>query len=150
MRDSFKTRQSLAVGGQSYEIFSLPAIQGHDLGRLPFSLKILLENLLRTEDGVSVTRDDIEALLKWDAKATPSHEIAFTPARVIMQDFTGVPAIVDLAAMREAMTRLGGNPQEINPLAPAELVIDHNIGNLRFANVVDTLQLHVKNVIEKF
>jgi len=97
MRDSFKTRQSLTVGGQSYEIFSLPALQGHDLGRLPFSLKILLENLLRTEDGVSVTRDDIEALLKWDAKATPSHEIAFTPARVIMQDFTGVPAIVDLA-----------------------------------------------------
>jgi len=127
MRDSFKTRQSLTVGGQSYEIFSLPALQGHDLGRLPFSLKILLENLLRTEDGVSVTRDDIEALLKWDAKATPSHEIAFTPARVIMQDFTGVPAIVDLAAMREAMTRLGGNPHEINPLAPAELVIDHSV-----------------------
>jgi aconitate hydratase len=127
MRDSFKTRQALPVGGQSYEIFSLPAIKGHDLGRLPFSLKILLENLLRTEDGVNVTREDIEALLKWDAKAAPSHEIAFTPARVIMQDFTGVPAIVDLAAMREAMTRLGGNPQEINPLAPAELVIDHSV-----------------------
>jgi len=127
MRDSFKTRQPLVVGGQTYEIFSLPALQGHDLGRLPFSLKILLENLLRTEDGVSVTREDIEALLNWDAQATPSHEIAFTPARVIMQDFTGVPAIVDLAAMREAMTRLGGNPQEINPLAPAELVIDHSV-----------------------
>jgi aconitate hydratase len=127
MRDSFKTRQSLAVGGHSYEIFSLPEIKGHDLGRLPFSLKILLENLLRTEDGVSVTREDIEALLRWNAKAAPSHEIAFTPARVIMQDFTGVPAIVDLAAMREAMTRLGGNPQEINPLAPAELVIDHSV-----------------------
>jgi len=127
MSDSFKTRQSLAVGGQSYEIFSLPAIKGHDLGRLPFSLKILLENLLRTEDGANVTRADIEALLKWDAKAAPSHEIAFTPARVIMQDFTGVPAIVDLAAMREAMTRLGGNPQDINPLAPAELVIDHSV-----------------------
>jgi aconitate hydratase len=127
MRNSFKTRQSLAVGGQSYEIFSLTALEGHDLGRLPYSLKILLENLLRTEDGVSVTRDDIEALLRWDAKAIPSHEIAFTPARVIMQDFTGVPAIVDLAAMREAMTRLGGNPQEINPLAPAELVIDHSV-----------------------
>ena len=127
MRDSFKTRQALPVGCQSYEIFSLPAIKGHDLGRLPFSLKILLENLLRTEDGVSVTREDIEALLNWDAKAAPSHEIAFTPARVIMQDFTGVPAVVDLAAMREAMTRLGGNPQEINPLAPAELVIDHSV-----------------------
>jgi aconitate hydratase len=127
MSDSFKTRQTLTVGTQSYEFFSLPAIHGHDLGRLPYSLKILLENLLRFEDGVNVTREDIEALLKWDAKAAPSHEIAFTPARVIMQDFTGVPAIVDLAAMREAMTRLGGNPQEINPLAPAELVIDHSV-----------------------
>ncbi len=127
MSDSFKTRQSLAVGGQSYEIYKLPAIAGHDLGRLPFSLKILLENLLRFEDGVNVTRADIEALLNWDAKAAPSHEIAFTPARVIMQDFTGVPVVVDLAAMREAMTKLGGNPQDINPLAPAELVIDHSV-----------------------
>jgi len=127
MSDSFKTRTALAVGNQSYEIFSLPALKGYDLDRLPFSLKILLENLLRSEDGVNVTRDDVEALLKWDAKATPSHEIAFTPARVIMQDFTGVPAIVDLAAMREAMVKLGGNPQEINPLAPAELVIDHSV-----------------------
>jgi len=127
MRDSFKTRASLAVGPQAYEIYSLPALQGHDLERLPFSLKVLLENLLRFEDGVNVTREDIEALLAWDAKATPSYEIAFTPARVIMQDFTGVPAIVDLAAMREAMVRLGGNPQEINPLAPAELVIDHSV-----------------------
>ena len=127
MRDSFKTRQPLAVGGRSYEICSLPAIEGHDLDRLPYSLKILLENLLRFEDGVSVTREDIEALLRWDPKATPSHEIAFTPARVIMQDFTGVPAIVDLATMREAMMALGGSPQEINPLAPAELVIDHSV-----------------------
>jgi aconitate hydratase len=105
MRDSFKTRTTLAVGNRSYEINSLPALKGHDLDRLPFSLKILLENLLRFEDGVNVTRDDIEALLKWDAKATPNHEIAFTPARVIMQDFTGVPAIVDLAAMRERLGR---------------------------------------------
>jgi aconitate hydratase len=127
MRDSFKTRTALAVGDTSYEIHSLPALQGYDLGRLPFSLKILLENLLRFEDGVNVRREDIEALLKWDAKAAPSYEIAFTPARVIMQDFTGVPAIVDLAAMREAMVRLGGNPQDINPLAPAELVIDHSV-----------------------
>jgi aconitate hydratase len=127
MKDSFRTGTTLAAGGQAYEIRSLAAIQGHDVGRLPFSLKILLENLLRFEDGVSVTRDDIEALLRWDPKAAPHHEIAFTPARVIMQDFTGVPAIVDLAAMREAMTRLGGNPQEINPLAPAELVIDHSV-----------------------
>src|SRR5262245_42170997 len=127
MKDSFRTRTNLAAAGQTYEIHSLAAIQGHDVSRLPFSLKILLENLLRFEDGVSVTRADIEALLRWDPQATPSHEIAFTPARVIMQDFTGVPAIVDLAAMREAMTRLGGNPQEINPLAPAELVIDHSV-----------------------
>jgi aconitate hydratase len=127
MKDSFRTRTTLAVGGQAYEIRSLAAIQGHDVGRLPFSLKILLENLLRFEDGVSVTGDDIEALLQWEPKTAPHYEIAFTPARVIMQDFTGVPAIVDLAAMREAMMRLGGNPQEINPLAPAELVIDHSV-----------------------
>ncbi len=94
---------------------------------MPFSLKILLENLLRFEDGVNVTKQDVEALLKWDAKAAPSHEIAFTPARVIMQDFTGVPGIVDLAAMREAMMKLGGNAQDINPLAPVELVIDHSV-----------------------
>ncbi|POA39671.1 aconitate hydratase, partial [Pseudomonas sp. MPR-ANC1] len=92
----------------------------------PYSLKILLENLLRFEDGVNVTRQDVEALLKWDPKATPSHEIAFTPARVIMQDFTGVPCVVDLAAMREAIVRLGGNAKRVNPLAPAELVIDHS------------------------
>jgi aconitate hydratase len=127
MTDSFKTRTTLAVGSRSYEIFRLTAIGGHDVGRLPFSLKILLENLLRFEDGVNVTREDIRALLDWDPQATPSHEIAFTPARVIMQDFTGVPAIVDLAAMREAMIKLGGDPQEINPLAPAELVIDHSV-----------------------
>ena len=127
MKDSFRTRTTLDAGGQTYEIQSLGAIPGHDVGRLPFSLKVLLENLLRFEDGVSVTRADIEALLRWDPHTAPSHEIAFTPARVIMQDFTGVPAIVDLAAMREAMTRLGGDPQEINPLAPAELVIDHSV-----------------------
>jgi aconitate hydratase len=127
MADSFKTRTTLAVGGQSYEIYRLTSIAGHDVARLPFSLKILLENLLRFEDGVNVTRDDIEALLKWDPKAAPSYEIAFTPARVIMQDFTGVPAVVDLAAMREAMIKLGGKAQQINPLAPAELVIDHSV-----------------------
>ena len=97
------------------------------MARLPFSLKILLENLLRFEDGVNVTRDDIEALLNWDAKATPSYEIAFTPARVLMQDFTGVPGVVDLAAMRDAMVRLGGDPQRDQPAAPADLVIDHSV-----------------------
>jgi aconitate hydratase len=127
MKDSFKARTTLASGGTSYEIFSLAALKGYDLTRLPFSLKILLENLLRFEDGVNVTREDIEAILKWDAKAAPSYEISFTPSRVIMQDFTGVPAVVDLAAMREAMTKLGGSPDEINPLSPAELVIDHSV-----------------------
>jgi aconitate hydratase len=127
MKDSFKARTQLACGGKNYEIFSLAALKGYDLGRLPFSLKILLENLLRFEDGVNVTRSDVEALLKWDAKAAPSYEISFTPARVIMQDFTGVPAVVDLAAMREAMIKLGGNADEINPLSPAELVIDHSV-----------------------
>jgi aconitate hydratase len=127
MTDSFKARTTLKVGAQQYEILSLDALKSLNVGRLPFSLKILLENLLRFEDGVNVTKHDIEALLQWDPKALPSHEIAFTPARVIMQDFTGVPCIVDLAAMREAIVRLGGDPQRVNPLAPAELVIDHSV-----------------------
>jgi aconitate hydratase len=127
MTDSFKARRTLTVGRQDYEIFSLAALDRFNVARLPYSLKILLENLLRFEDGVNVTRADIQALLDWDSRATPSHEISFTPSRVIMQDFTGVPAVVDLAAMREAMVRLGGRPQEINPLAPAELVIDHSV-----------------------
>jgi aconitate hydratase len=127
MADSFKARTTLKSGDQTYEIWSLAALDAGKVSRLPYSLKILLENLLRFEDGVNVTRADIEALLNWDPKAQPHYEIAFTPARVIMQDFTGVPAIVDLAAMREAMQQLGGNPDEINPLAPAELVIDHSV-----------------------
>jgi aconitate hydratase len=127
MTDSFKARTTLKSGPRSYEIWSLPALGADKIARLPYSLKILLENLLRFEDGTNVTRADIEALLNWNPKAAPSYEISFTPARVIMQDFTGVPAIVDLAAMREAMTRLGGNADEINPLAPAELVIDHSV-----------------------
>jgi aconitase A len=127
MADSFKARTTLEVGKKSYQILSLAALEAHGVSRLPFSLKILLENLLRFEDGVNVKKSDIEALLKWDPKATPHHEIAFTPARVIMQDFTGVPCIVDLAAMREAIVRLGGDPQRVNPLAPAELVIDHSV-----------------------
>src|SRR6201998_2323210 len=101
--------------------------KGVSLSRLPYSLRILLENLLRQEDGKSVTADDIEFLAKWDPKVEPSREIAYMPARVLMQDFTGVPAIVDLAAMRDAMKQLGGNPEKINPLQPAELVIDHSV-----------------------
>ncbi|HVC30715.1 MAG TPA: aconitate hydratase AcnA, partial [Steroidobacteraceae bacterium] len=127
MTNSFKTRSSLAVGNRSYEIFSLAALPREKVARLPYSLKILLENLLRFEDGVNVTRNDIEALLAWDPSATPSHEIAFTPSRVILQDFTGVPCVVDLAAMREAIVRLGGDPERVNPLAPVELVIDHSV-----------------------
>jgi aconitate hydratase len=127
MTDSFKARTTLQVGTQQYDILSLAALKSQNVDRLPFSLKVLLENLLRFEDGVNVTKGDIEALLKWDPKALPSHEIAFTPARVIMQDFTGVPCIVDLAAMREAIVKLGGDPQKVNPLAPAELVIDHSV-----------------------
>ncbi len=126
--NSFGAKADLEVAGRSYEIFRLDALQSrYDIARLPFSLKILLENLLRTEDGESVRPADIEALAGWNAKSEPSDEIAFSPARVIMQDFTGVPAIVDLAAMRDAMAAMGGDPSKINPLMPAELVIDHSV-----------------------
>ncbi len=126
--NSFDARADLEVGGRTYEIYRLDALQArYDVARLPFSLKVLLENLLRNEDGVSVRREDIEALAQWDHNAEPSTEIAFTPARVVMQDFTGVPAVVDLAAMRDAMADLGGDPAKINPLVPAELVIDHSV-----------------------
>ncbi|HWJ51549.1 MAG TPA: aconitate hydratase [Solirubrobacteraceae bacterium] len=126
--NSFGAKDKLEVGGQEYEIFRLDALQQRfDVARLPFSLKVLLENLLRTEGNGSVAAADIEALASWDAGAQPSKEIAFTPARVLMQDFTGVPAVVDLAAMRDAMAEMGGDPAMINPLAPAELVIDHSV-----------------------
>jgi aconitate hydratase len=126
--NSFGAKDTLDVGDRRYEIFRLDALQQRfDVSRLPFSLKVLLENLLRTEGNGSVTAADIEALASWDAKAQPSKEIAFTPARVLMQDFTGVPAVVDLAAMRDAMAEMGGDPAMINPLAPAELVIDHSV-----------------------
>jgi aconitate hydratase len=126
--NSFGAKATLTVGERQYEIFRLDSLQQRfDVARLPFSLKVLLENLLRTEGNGSVTAPDIEALASWDAKADPSKEIAFTPARVLMQDFTGVPAVVDLAAMRDAMAEMGGDPAKINPLAPAELVIDHSV-----------------------
>jgi aconitate hydratase len=127
MSDSFNARTSLTVGGKPHTIWSFANLPAEKVARLPYSLKILLENQLRFEDGVNVTRSDIEAILAWDAKAAPNYEISFTPARVIMQDFTGVPCVVDLAAMREAIARLGGNPEKVNPLAPAELVIDHSV-----------------------
>jgi len=125
-QNSFGAKSTLEVGRASYEIFRLDALQQRfDVARLPFSLKVLLENLLRTEGNGSVQAADIEALASWDAKAQPSKEIAFTPARVLMQDFTGVPAVVDLAAMRDAMGTLGGDAKKINPLVPVDLVIDH-------------------------
>ena len=123
--DSFGAKGTIAAGGSEYEIFRLSAVEGSE--RLPFSLKVLLENLLRTEDGANVTADHVRALAGWDPDAEPDTEIQFTPARVIMQDFTGVPCVVDLATMREAVTELGGDPDKVNPLAPAELVIDHSV-----------------------
>ena len=128
MTNSYNARTKLNVNNKEYEIYSLPVVgKQHDISRLPYSLKILLENLLRHEDGENVRKADIAALAEWDPKAEPDQEIAFTPARVLMQDFTGVPAVVDLAAMRDAMSQLGGDPKKINPLSPAELVIDHSV-----------------------
>ena len=143
-QDSFGAKSTLDVDGKSYEIFRLDAVTGEglDVDSLPFSLKVLLENLLRTEDGADITADDIKALAGWDADADPSKEIQFTPARVIMQDFTGVPCVVDLATMREAMADLGGDPTKINPLAPAEMVIDHSV----IADVFGTPEAFERNV----
>jgi len=138
--NSFNAKATLHVGDESYQIFRLDAVEGSD--SLPYSLKILLENLLRTEDDANITADDIRALAGWDPKAEPSEEIQFTPARVIMQDFTGVPCVVDLATMREAMEQMGGDPAKINPLAPAELVIDHSV----IADVFGTADAFVRNV----
>src|ERR687892_1089489 len=128
MADSFDARSTLEVGGTSYDIVRLDALQArYDVARLPYTLRILLENVLRHEDGETVTADDVEAVAQWDAKAEPTNEISFMPARVLLQDFTGVPAVVDLAAMRDAMRDLGGDPARINPQLPAELVIDHSV-----------------------
>jgi len=135
MQDSFETRTSLRAGTHEYEIFDLGRLdRKYKVDRLPFSLKILLENLLRFEDGVRVNAADIEAVLNWDPAAVPASEVSFTPSRVLMQDFTGVPAVVDLAAMRDAMQAMGGDPSRINPLQPAELVIDHSVQVDRFGN----------------
>src|SRR5882757_6515051 len=133
--DSFGARATLEVGGRSYEIFRLDALQERfDVARLPYSIKVLLENVLRLEDGVSVSGDDVEAIAGWDAAAEPSVEIPFQPARVLMQDFTGVPAVVDLAAMRDAMDEIGGDPAAINPLVDVDLVIDHSVQVDAFGN----------------
>jgi aconitate hydratase len=139
--DSFGAKSTLDVDGTSYEIYRLDAVEG-DVQTLPYSLKVLLENLLRTEDGANITADDIRAIASWDPNAQPDKEIQFTPSRVIMQDFTGVPCVVDLATMREAMRDLGGDPAKINPLAPAELVIDHSV----IADVFGTPEAFERNV----
>ena len=128
MADSFATRARLDVNGRSYAYSSLAKLgERFDLARLPYSMKILLENLLRHEDGVTVLPAHIEAVASWDPNAEPDTEIAFMPARVLLQDFTGVPCVVDLAAMRDAVAKLGGQPSQINPLIPSELVIDHSV-----------------------
>src|SRR6267154_3469021 len=135
--NSFGSRSKLRAGNHEYEIYRLDALEKHDCSphRLPFSMKILLENLLRTENGRSVTADDVRFLAHWNPLAIPDKEIAFTPARVLMQDFTGVPAVVDLGAMRDAMKKMGGDPTLINPLQPAELVIDHSVQVDEFATI---------------
>ncbi|MGW4422782.1 aconitate hydratase AcnA [Streptosporangium sp. NPDC004631] len=144
--NSFGSRDTLRVGDAEYEIYRLDAVEGS--GRLPYSLKILLENLLRTEDGANITADHIRALGQWDPAAAPSVEIQFTPARVIMQDFTGVPCVVDLATMREAVRDLGGDPAKINPLAPAEMVIDHSV-IVDFFGGADSFQRNVDREYER-
>ncbi len=134
-KDSFGARSTLEVGSRQYEIHRLDSLQSKfDVARLPYSLKVLLENALRLEDGRSVAADDVEAIARWDAKAEPSIEIPFQPARVLMQDFTGVPAVVDLAAMRDAMEELGGDPSAINPLVDVDLIIDHSVQVDAFGN----------------
>ena len=138
--NSFDARTTLEVSGTTYEIFDLHKVEGSDT--LPFSLKVLLENLLRTEDGANITADDIRALGAWEPSDEPNREIQFTPARVIMQDFTGVPCVVDLATMREAIAELGGDPAKVNPLSPAEMVIDHSV----VADLFGTPDAFVRNV----
>ena len=138
--NSFESIDTLSVGGADYQVFRVDTVPGYET--LTFSLKVLLENLLRTEDGANVTADQIRALGSWDPSAEPDTEIQFTPARVVMQDFTGVPCIVDLATMREAVAELGGDPNKINPLAPAELVIDHSV----IADLFGTVDALERNV----
>ena len=149
--DSFKCRQTLNVSGKSYDYFSLPEAEKNGLegiSRLPFSLKILLENLLRHEDGSSVTADDIRACATWLKTKSSKQEIAYRPARVLMQDFTGVPAVVDLAAMRDAMMTMGGDPAKINPLVPVDLVIDHSV-MVDFFGTGDAFKLNVDKEYER-
>ncbi len=148
--NSFGARDTLRVGGREFEVFRLDALEraGLPVARLPFSLRVLLESLLRHEDGGSDARDDVEALARWDARAEPSREISFLPARVVLQDFTGVPAVVDLAAMRDAMAELGGDPAKIDPIQPAELVIDHSVQVDAFG-IPDAFRINVEREFER-
>ena len=144
--DSLNTRRTLTVDGTDYDYFSLPAASEGglgDLSRLPYSLKVLLENLLRHEDGRSVTTDDVKAMAAWLQEQRSDQEIAYRPARVLMQDFTGVPAVVDLAAMREAVVAMGGDPKKINPLSPVDLVIDHSV-MVDHAGTADSLAKNIE------
>ena len=141
-QDTLKTRRTLEVNGKSYDYFSLEAAQQAGLGdvsKLPYSIKVLVENLLRFEDGRTVSTDDVKAAASWASDAKGGHEIAYRPARVLMQDFTGVPAVVDLAAMRDAIVSVGGDPKKINPLSPVDLVIDHSV-MIDFAGTGDALE----------
>jgi aconitate hydratase len=138
--NSFGSSDQLVVGSKTYRIFKLDSV---DAKTLPYSLKILFENLLRTEDGANITAEHVNALVNWDPSVEPDTEIQFTPARVIMQDFTGVPCVVDLATMREAVAELGGDPKRINPLAPAELVIDHSV-QIDVAGSADAFERNVE------
>ncbi|MGC1354760.1 MAG: aconitase family protein, partial [Xanthobacteraceae bacterium] len=147
--DSFKCLRPLKVGSKTYAYYSLPVAEKNGLkgiSRLPFSLKVLLENLLRNEDGRTVTKEDIQAVAQWLKTKTSERELAFRPARVLMQDFTGVPAVVDLAAMRNAMQSLGGDAEKINPLVPVDLVIDHSV----IVNFFGDNKAFGKNVVEEY
>ncbi len=154
-QDSLKTRRTLTVDGKSYAYYSLEAAAAAlgDISRLPYLMKVLFENLLRFEDGTTVKTDDLKALVAWLATGKSDHEINYRPARVLMQDFTGVPCVVDLAAMRDAMTKLGGDPQKINPLVPVDLVIDHSVMVDEFGNAKafeDNLDLEYSRNIERY
>src|ERR1700749_1197674 len=155
--DSFKCRKMLTVGAKTYEMYSLKTGEKNGLARvskLPFSLKIVLENLLRNEDGRTVKKEDIQAVAAWiDNRGKTEHEIAFRPARVLMQDFTGVPAVVDLAAMRDAMVTLGGDPEKINPLVSVDLVIDHSVIVDEFGTpkaLADNVELEYERNLERY
>ena len=148
--DSFNTRRRLSLAGQEHDLFSLRELEKRHPGlpRLPFSLRVMLENLLRNEDGVKVRADDIEALARWEPGSVSQREIAFTPARVLLQDFTGVPAVVDLAVMRDAVARLGGDPTRVNPLQPVDLVIDHSV-QIDHHGTLDSMRQNVELEFER-